>query len=555
MFLAPASPRRQPAALRRIFLTIACLAALLAPLVSRAQTPAPGTLDTSFTSVLVGSDFFALTLETVNDVEYLFAAGDFGSAGLEFAATGDLDTAFTLADFGVANRAIYTAVPEKVAGDLLGAPKILVGGLFGRNGTQAEDNEPGQNIKRILPGDGTLDPDFDPGSGANNFVTAILPLEDGTMIVAGEFDLFNKITHQHIVKLDNSGAIVDGSVFSSGLAFDATVLSLAEQYDPDGSGVTNGQILVGGVFGNVNGQGHTRLARLNADGSVDASFNPVFSDRVRIVVSQPDGKILAGGDFEMVNGTAVKHLVRLNYDGSLDTTFNALVTNMPPGIAAPVAVNTITPLGDGRFYIGGNFYEVNGVTRHYLARVLADGTVDDFDPGTTFSNTVQQVVIDPGTNEIYVGQNRDKSVNTKYPASLFRLFGDPVPSAVSVAAVKPTAKEAGLNGTPKRGVFELTRTGGTLNRPITVYLTLSNDGAARIGEDYTIPTSQLQPDGDFYTATFAADQTRLRIRVLPTGRAIDAPELITLTVQPDQNGTDNYFPATDANGNTVTISQ
>ena len=40
-----------------------------------------------------------------------------------------------------------------------------------------------------------------------------------------------------------------------------------------------------------------RLARLNADGTVDESFNPGANDPVYEMALQPDGKILVGGWF------------------------------------------------------------------------------------------------------------------------------------------------------------------------------------------------------------------------------------------------------------------
>ena len=342
--------------------------------------------------------------------------------------------------------------------------------------------------------------------------------------------------------MDNSGAIVDNSVFDGSLAFDATVLSLAQQYTPDGSGNFNGQVLVGGVFSNVSGQSHPKLARLNADGSVDASFKPVFSDRVRVVVSQPDGKILVGGDFETANGQGVKHLVRLNYDGSLDTTFNCLVTDMPAEIDTPVAVNTITPLGDGRYYIGGAFYKVNGVSRHYLARVLTDGTVDEFDASATLSNVVQQVLIDPVTNKVFVSQNRDKSVNNVYPASVFRFYGDP--PGVAISAATPTATHA------QRGKFKITRTNDDTSAPIRVYLTrggtAKNAPDADAPGDYTLMALKqpLARSADIggqkaFLVTIPAGQESLTIKVSETATARTGGT-VTLTIQPAQNGDPNY---------------
>ena len=37
---------------------------------------------------------------------------------------------------------------------------------------------------------------------------------------------------------------------------------------------------------------------------------------------QPDGKVVIGGDFTQVDGYARNHVARLNPDGSLDTSFN-----------------------------------------------------------------------------------------------------------------------------------------------------------------------------------------------------------------------------------------
>ena len=47
----------------------------------------------------------------------------------------------------------------------------------------------------------------------------------------------------------------------------------------------------GGDF--IGGLSRPRLARYNADGTVDPTFNPTFSGRV--IAVQPDGKYIIGG--------------------------------------------------------------------------------------------------------------------------------------------------------------------------------------------------------------------------------------------------------------------
>src|SRR4051794_27113459 len=51
-------------------------------------------------------------------------------------------------------------------------------------------------------------------------------------------------------------------------------------------------------------------------------FDPNADRSVYAIALQPDGKILIGGDFNSVSGTPNSKIARLNIDGSLDATFN-----------------------------------------------------------------------------------------------------------------------------------------------------------------------------------------------------------------------------------------
>jgi uncharacterized membrane protein len=57
---------------------------------------------------------------------------------------------------------------------------------------------------------------------------------------------------------------------------------------------TIGKILLGGNFGMVGGQPRQGIARLNADGTVDPTFNPGPDGNVYALAIQADGKILTG---------------------------------------------------------------------------------------------------------------------------------------------------------------------------------------------------------------------------------------------------------------------
>src|SRR2546429_5094236 len=79
----------------------------------------------------------------------------------------------------------------------------------------------------------------------------------------------------------------------------------------------DGRILIAGVFAGVNGQPRNRLARLNADGSLDTSFFPTLPTNgwVGSMAVQNEGKILV--DVRTGHGA----ITRLNPDGTIDTSF------------------------------------------------------------------------------------------------------------------------------------------------------------------------------------------------------------------------------------------
>ena len=516
---------------RPLSLLTACLTVAAA---SRLAAQSPGDLDSSFNAGIVQLNLYAQVLENVNGTPLVVTGGDAGGFGILFQPSGVIDADTGFPDFGVLNRIIYTAVPEQVLQTGYATPYILLGGQFGRGPTQVKNNQAAQNIVRIDPL-GTLDPNFNPGRGANGFVTSIVPLADGGIVCAGEFDTFNKQNRGRLARLDHTGALLDDSVFDGNLTFDATVLSVAEQV---GTGqVQLPQFVVAGQFSHVNGAVHQKLARINNDGSLDSSFNPSFDDRTTVVVAQPDGKILVGGDFQNVNGAEHKHLVRLNYDGSVDPTFNASVTGQPFGFADPPAVYVIKLLRDGRMYLGGNFTTVNGVTHNYLARVNADGTLDAaFDAGTNLVNAVQSLSIqDDG--KLLVGINRSKANGKNvYPPVLVRLFAEPV--TVTVEALKPTATE-----TPgSSGQFRFTRTGSVpVNEAQNVYFQVSSAPAK--AKNFSLGNKAVQDAATgVYRITIPANAGNVKLAVIPTGKPIRKADeaAVTVTIVGDPTNAANY---------------
>ena len=249
--------------------------------------------------------------------------------------------------------------------------KILVGGSF-----FVLNNGPYNRLGR-LNADGTLDETFNLGSGFNDAVFSTNIQPDGKIIVLGSFTTYNGMANNRIVRLNSNGTI--DATFNVGIGANDNVKSAVIQAD--------GKIIVIGNFTSFNGVAKSRIVRLNADGTTDATFLTTGANSpINSCVLQSDGKILLGGSFTLFGGTARNRIVRLNSDGTLDTSFNS-------STAANGFVNTILLQPDGKILIGGNFTYYDGVPVNRIARLNADSTLDmTFNSGTGFNALVYTIV-------------------------------------------------------------------------------------------------------------------------------------------------------------------
>src|SRR6185295_7983922 len=132
----------------------------------------------------------------------------------------------------------------------------------------------------------TVDPGFNPGS--NQIVEALAVQPDGKILVGGGFTGLGGGTGttpiNHIGRINPDGN-VDLS-FNAGA--NATVHAVTVQ--PDGKILVGGNFTTLGVGGGI--VSRSRIGRFNADGSVDATFNPGANGNVYALIVQQDGKIL-----------------------------------------------------------------------------------------------------------------------------------------------------------------------------------------------------------------------------------------------------------------------
>lgn len=129
----------------------------------------------------------------------------------------------------------------------------------------------------------------------------------------------------------------------------------------------DGKILFAGNIGGIpNLPPGYEMARLNPDFTLDASFNVVTGlDKViNNIVVLPDGKLLIVGDFITVNGVSSRKMARLNADGTLDTTFNL----------GPDAFTSGGMIYDAGFQSDGKIIVRHSVGRHQN-NILQNGNV------------------------------------------------------------------------------------------------------------------------------------------------------------------------------------
>jgi len=215
---------------------------------------------------------------------------------------------------------------------------------------------------------GNLDSTFDPGTGANNYVATTSIQSDGKIIIAGDFTSYNGTARNRVARLNADGSL--DTSFNTGTGVNGQIRSTSIQSD--------GKIIIGGAFTSVNGTARNRIARLNTDGSLDISFDPGTgaNNNVTTISIQNDGKIIIGGLFTSYNGTGRNRIMRLNTNGSLDNSFN-------PGTGASDYVLTSSIQSDGKIIIGGFFISYNNIVINCIARLNIDGSLDNsFNTGT-----------------------------------------------------------------------------------------------------------------------------------------------------------------------------
>jgi uncharacterized delta-60 repeat protein len=326
-------------------------------------------------------------------------------------SNGTVDASFTV---GVTIGGPVWAVATQPDG------RILVGGNFSGLPGGAE-----RCCLVRLESDGSLDTSF-PLSVRAGIVHSILVQPDGRILVGGIFSLVGSVTTILFVRLNSDGSL--DSSFAPNITLD-TPMGLVP---PSRIALqTDGQIILSGRFAAVGGVARNRLARVHADGSVDAAFDPNPDFFIHAIAVRPDGRIVVGGQFTNIAGGARNYLAQLQVDGTLDSAFN-------PSPNSWVFSLMLQP--DSRIVVGGRFTAVGGIGTYLVFRLNLDGSPDaTFGPFPfALNQDVEALALQPD-GKILVGgvfgpfpPNTNRCV-TRMNSQILPLFADdPVFSGLTV---------------------------------------------------------------------------------------------------------------------------
>ncbi len=260
---------------------------------------------------------------------------------------------------------------------------------------------------RLSGGDaGTVDLGFDPGDAlGTDFgvqVHSVLVQPDGRVLVGGGFSISNGAKRDGIMRLDFNGKLDAG--------FTPRVTQQGGFWQVNALALQGAKILVGGRFDSVNGFSRNGLARLNADGTLDASFNPKLGPfpEISVVLVQPDKKILIGGTFSIFDGNRFfSGFARLASDGSPDATFDTSAWHGS-------FVQSAALQSDGKVLVGGWFPSGSDAATN-LVRLNKDGSLDaGYSPTFNLFGTVLGISLQSDGKAVILGEFNNVSGLTRY---------------------------------------------------------------------------------------------------------------------------------------------
>ncbi len=416
-----------------------------------------GTLDVDFRAEVLGPNVGLLGVEASGKI---WVGGNFSTiAGVacrnlaRLKPDGTVDTAF--------------APPGIVSGPYdyvrwvqsLPDGRVLVGGHFENRRAQGL---PDQNLVRLYP-DGGLDTTFDSDLSGLYLATAVVR-PDTTMVVGGMLHSWTGGSHYFaLAELEPSGRVVHE--FST-RDLPAMVTSILLQPDA--------RLIIGGMFETLFGVPRNGVGRLNADATLDSTFDPgeVFAPplepSILALALQRDGRLWVGAE-HAGQSEATHALALLQPDGQPVRGFQ------PRLLGTGGVVTALAQEPAGGLLVGGSFTSFNNQPRTHLARLKPDGSLDpDFLP-TINANLAVRILLRQPDGRLLVAGRVDPSAAGPPASGVVRL--NPNGSTDATFGVSP-------NGDGECGYVRCAA--------------LQSDGRIVIGGEFNLPPrglARLNTDG------------------------------------------------------------
>jgi hypothetical protein len=285
-----------------------------------------GTLDTTFNigTGFSGNGYTAEVTVILEDSSgNLYVGGNFNFFSgqsynklIKLNSSGDIVTSFNI---GNGIRSGTSSASGTFVNDLALSSdglRLYVGGVFT---TYNSGTTNANRLVRILTTNGNIDTSYPMIVGVNSTVQSmLLDSSDRLYVGGGQFTSINGTATNRIARL-TSGGTVDAT-FNVGTGLPS--FGFVNQFKFSNAG----KIIAGGDFTTYNGSTYQRLILLNTDGSIDTTLNTVsgFNNDVWDFVQLSDGSIIVGGLFINYKSVARPQIIRISSTG----TFGASVTSL-----------------------------------------------------------------------------------------------------------------------------------------------------------------------------------------------------------------------------------
>jgi len=235
---------------------------------------------------------------------------------------------------------------------------------------------------------------FSSDAGSPDIAAAVIAQPDGKLIVGGTKDWGRSGTQMVLARLNADGSL--DATFGTGgstTPIDGELSAVARQ--SDGKLVAVGSVTSGVVVARYNTNGVLDTAGFGAPGGVVTTQLPGSSAVATSVAIAPDGKIVVAGlSYDAAAGGYDVAVLRLNANGSLDGTFGAAGKVMTDVGGRDDAAFAVAVQPDGKVVVAGHTF--NSLTNGYDIALVRYDTNGFPDGGF---GTAGKVMTDLGTRD------------------------------------------------------------------------------------------------------------------------------------------------------------